>query len=240
MEPPLNGGNTHQLGDGLAGVDTAAMGPELNGARRCTAGTGPSSRCRSSGRRNRARRLNDGISPALSQRSVTVEGRFRNGAAAERRGHALGIVAVGAESRPQPQWSPPSDGGSTRRGRPAGRVMPQWSPPLNGGSTCTLPPTRAATLAAMEPAVERREHLLVARAAAAAYLAAMEPAVERREHRRHAWTCHGTHGAAMEPAVERREHPSCLAPMATGTSLPQWSPPSNGGSTQLTQGAGLD
>ena len=60
-----------------------------------------------------------------------------------------------------PQWSPPLKGGSTERGESDPRILlgPQWSPPLKGGSTERAgigPPYPA--WAAMEPAVERREH----------------------------------------------------------------------------------
>ena len=60
---------------------------------------------------------------------------------------------------------------------------PQWSPPWNGGNT--KPSPAAGTLpkeAAMEPAVEWREHRAVLQADLAVELAAMEPAVEWREH----------------------------------------------------------
>src|SRR6266700_1321206 len=92
--------------------------------------------------------------------------------------------------------------------------MPQWSPPLKGGST------RAGQLggklreaAAMEPAVERREHLRGGGLPDQGVVAAMEPAVERREHvpvdEPQAFI---VQPAAMEPAVERREHWSRRSP----------------------------
>ena len=66
-----------------------------------------------------------------------------------------------------------------------GEGRPQWSPPLRGGSTLDL---------------SGRRWLGDARAA-------MEPAVERREHAGCAWPLHRVEAdAAMEPAVERREH----------------------------------
>ena len=59
------------------------------------------------------------------------------------------------------QWSPPLNGGSTGIRRMRGWVIawPQWSPPLNGGSTRShMLRVPNILLAAMEPAVERREH----------------------------------------------------------------------------------
>ena len=60
-----------------------------------------------------------------------------------------------------PQWSPPLNGGSTIAQAHVAllKFQPQWSPPLNGGSTALdlLGPVRRSR-AAMEPAVERREH----------------------------------------------------------------------------------
>ncbi len=62
-----------------------------------------------------------------------------------------------------PQWSPPLRGGSTRPTGLTGATddaWPQWSPPLRGGSTLTAGATVSGTDdAAMEPAVERREHV---------------------------------------------------------------------------------
>ena len=62
--------------------------------------------------------------------------------------------------------------------------------------------------AAMEPAVERREHMAPRLPGAARMCAAMEPAVERRELEATVARepRHGAMHAAMEPAVERREH----------------------------------
>src|SRR6266566_2654571 len=85
--------------------------------------------------------------------------------AVERREHRLG-VNPGARVHARPQWSPPLKGGSMPY-RPVvttRAIRPQWSPPLKGGST----PARGCTRnrkepAAMEPAVERREHRSIMR-----------------------------------------------------------------------------
>ena len=108
-----------------------------------------------------------------------------------------------------PQWSPPLIGGSTARSltdRCPGK-QPQWSPPLIGGSTG--PVDRVAgprELAAMEPAVDRREHTHGTDVFVGDSVAAMEPAVDRREH-------------LKDTTCDRRFRP------------PQWSPPLIGGST---------
>jgi len=86
-------------------------------------------------------------------------------------------------------------------------VAPQWSPPLKGGSTMLEEVRKwARAEAAMEPAVERREHITPTHHGAPCTAAAMEPAVERREHLDNADGALSPGNAAMEPAVERREH----------------------------------
>ena len=118
-----------------------------------------------------------------------------------------------------PQWSPPWNGGNTARPvevtvTPA---WPQWSPPWNGGNTASQARSRCLqVVAAMEPALEWREHqdtrpsssqvnrpqwsppwnggnthrpIMIA---ALVSLAAMEPALEWREHR---------HPRMMRPAI---------------------------------------
>ncbi len=88
-----------------------------------------------------------------------------------------------------------------------GARPPQWSPPLIGGSTRgKRPECQHLAAAAMEPAVDRREH----------------------HHRppRHA----DRMDAAMEPAVDRREHQQDL-PTLPPRNWPHWSPPLIGGST---------
>jgi hypothetical protein len=60
-----------------------------------------------------------------------------------------------------PQWSPPLMGGSTAMYRRVLRraAWPQWSPPLMGGSTGRgIGNDAIAKYAAMEPAVDGREH----------------------------------------------------------------------------------
>jgi len=109
---------------------------------------------------------------------------------------------------------------------------PQWSPPLKGGSTTgTARGAVTVNLAAMEPAVERREHPVRFAAGVADDVAAMEPAVERREHRPRQRQRYRQLLAAMEPAVERREH-NITAPATPNCAPPQWSPPLKGGSTR--------
>ena len=84
---------------------------------------------------------------------------------------------------------------------------PQWSPPLIGGSTPEEAEKADADLkAAMEPAVDRREHGDSRVCPNCAANAAMEPAVDRREHQFAGYGGAGEMGAAMEPAVDRREH----------------------------------
>jgi len=83
--------------------------------------------------------------------------------AVERREHRLG-VNPGARVHARPQWSPPLKGGSMPY-RPVvttRAIRPQWSPPLKGGSTraAGIPGAPGGPSAAMEPAVERREHLM--------------------------------------------------------------------------------
>ena len=121
---------------------------------------------------------------------------------------------------------------SVRR-RAIGIGSPQWSPPSNGGSTDDAAGRAAAArAAAMEPAVERREHQPVRSGHVRRHrLAAMEPAVERREHHADRTSVVASGTAAMEPAVERREHPVDRRLGSCCTVKPQWSPPSNGGST---------
>ena len=70
------------------------------------------------------------------------------------------------------------------------------------------------------------------------HVAAMEPAVERREHATARLTdVPGESPAAMEPAVERREHSACSPTAVTPVYAPQWSPPLRGGSTFVNGGA---
>ena len=62
-------------------------------------------------------------------------------------------------------------------------LLPQWSPPLKDGSTGDEAGELILQLrAAMEPAVEQREHLAGRGQDDRRLPTAMEPAVERREH----------------------------------------------------------
>jgi len=109
----------------------------------------------------------------------------------------------------RPQWSPPLIGGSTRAcWRACIRfAWPQWSPPLIGGSTDQLEIWAVPSgKAAMEPAVDRREHPGPRRERRGFHAAAMEPAVDRREHDVPGGPAGTGVRAAMEPAVDRREH----------------------------------
>ena len=147
--------------------------------------------------------LNGGSTRLVTPATVVLR-RAAMEPAVERREHHAGDRAAAIEAT-LPQWSPPLKGGSTGRGSPAQRRLqpPQWSPPLKGGSTRDVAAGGAVALsAAMEPAVERREHLTATVDRLA--VAAMEPAVERREHA--ASAAARSVRAAMEPAVERREH----------------------------------
>ena len=87
--------------------------------------------------------------------------------------------------QPWPQWSPPLDGGTmkTTWWGTGMEQQPQWSPPRRGGSTGLVNrPGEVERLAAMEPAVEGREHPVYRGAGhPAGRPAAMEPAVEGRE-----------------------------------------------------------
>ena len=60
------------------------------------------------------------------------------------------------------QWSPPLTGGNTvmvAMARSIRGIPPQWSPPLIGGSTGSSEREHhPGDAAAMEPAVQRREH----------------------------------------------------------------------------------
>ena len=109
----------------------------------------------------------------------------RNGARRRTAGARLAsdILSQGAGL---PQWSPPSKGGSTDPVLPPhrGGDHAQWSPPPDGGSTRGGHVGRAdGRVAAMEPAVDRREHrALLPDDLHGARLAAMEPAGHRREH----------------------------------------------------------
>src|SRR5579875_626122 len=111
--------------------------------------------------------------------------------------------------------------------------MPQWSPPMNGGSTMSASLEFGyISLAAMEPADERREHEeraprgwrwdapqwsppmnggstpIRTHSPSNGATAAMEPADERREHDDRLDALVWAFTAAMEPADERREHSS--------------------------------
>ena len=109
-----------------------------------------------------------------------------------------------------PQWSPPSDGGSTRR-----------VPDVLGGES----------VSAMEPAVERRERRSGSGTSWRSGSAAMEPAegtagapLSRKNKMWSAWS------PQWSPPVTRG---NTILAQGAGLNylLPQWSPPSNGGST---------
>ena len=86
--------------------------------------------------------------------------------------------------------------------------------------------------AAMEPAIDRREHSAAGRRRVLLADAAMEPAIDRREHDWEGGTQGSSDIAAMEPAIDRREHRQvAVGTLAKGS--PQWSPPLIGGSTPL-------
>ena len=88
-------------------------------------------------------------------------------------------------------------------------LLPQWSPPSNGGSTQVFRLALAEVRpTAMEPASGRREHETTRAAAPGDLRTAMEPAAGRREHVivRDYWQPYLA--TAMEPAAGRREHAS--------------------------------
>ncbi len=85
-------------------------------------------------------------------------------------------------------------------------ILPQWSPPSKGGSTRDV----------LEPGDSARE-------------AAMEPAVEGREHCPHVHPAGVEPAAAMEPAVEGGSTWRAAADIELAYP-PQWSPPLDGGS----------
>jgi len=98
-------------------------------------------------------------------------------------------------------------------------IRPQWSPPSDGGSTRLLEvPGGAGVVAAMEPAAAWWEHSVPALAPRMLLSPPQWSHPERREHRpARGGQVHREHGlalsveeqhvqAAMEPAAERREH----------------------------------
>ena len=141
----------------------------------------------------------------------------------------------GIDERIGPQWSPPWNGGNTVLATAADDdvIAPQWSPPWNGGNTR---PNSAGVssrcIAAMEPAVEWREHENEKASLRPLADAAMEPALEWREHPVSAPpSTPSRSAAAMEPALEWREHLAAGHEQAAALVRPQWSPPWNGGNT---------
>jgi hypothetical protein len=75
-------------------------------------------------------------------------------------GRSTDIRAGAAVAEFVPQWSPPPDDGST--GLPnvayADDIEPQWSPPSDGGKTRHEHAPAVNRAAAIEPALEQREH----------------------------------------------------------------------------------
>ena len=70
-----------------------------------------------------------------------------------------------SSGRRQPQWSPPASGGTTTPYMNEWSVArpPQWSPPTNGGTTrgpCVA--QMVHEVAAMEPAYQRRDDIMLA------------------------------------------------------------------------------
>src|SRR6266568_4546110 len=87
-------------------------------------------------------------------------------------------------------------------------MKPQWSPPLKGGSTADhVRDGGRVCLAAMEPAVERREHKTCS---GRSNIGSKPPQWSPLKGGSTRYRMAGGRAdglAAMEPAVERREHP---------------------------------
>ncbi len=182
----------------------------------------------------------------------------RNGARLRKAGEPARRI-ISAKSMTSPQWSPPTEGGRTtyRAYNYSGFTAPQWSPPTEGGRTVTAGRHGGrGRLAAMEPAYGRRENpdatvrichstepqwsppteggrTVDARSATAtrARGAAMEPAYGRRENRtssrRSRSRIRCRNGARLRKAGE----PGPRMPVDLPATLPQWSPPTEGGRT---------
>ncbi len=224
--PPWNGGNTCSATD-----QPLARAGGRNGARLGMAGTPHGVRACHSARSGAAMEpALEWREHHASERLAAGSGR-RNGARLGMAGTPLPHRHDSGQHH-VPQWSPPWNGGNTAaayQGNPTGRA-PQWSPPWNGGNTRARPrrrgrpasrngarlgmagtPARMSRVrltcgAAMEPALEWREHLPRLRRSSRADVAAMEPALEWREHVNAGHAARREHAAAMEPALEWREH----------------------------------
>ena len=87
-------------------------------------------------------------------------GTGRNGARRPAAGRLVPVMPAVASAM-QPQWSPPTSGGTTSmdtRPARAHTAEPQWSPPTSGGTTVRRPrPGQHRDAAAMEPADQRRD-----------------------------------------------------------------------------------
>ncbi len=176
--PPWNGGNTGRdaLGAGVR-LSKPQWSPPWNGGNTCLYAWSPACDRRRNGARlgmagtpavpHRACLRRAAMEPALEWREHPMTCTSTSQASAPQwsppwNGGNTSARAVGDLAREPPQWSPPWNGGNTpapaRERRPPCR--PQWSPPWNGGNTAPMPDLpRAVAEAAMEPALEWREHL---------------------------------------------------------------------------------
>ena len=169
----------------------------------------------------------------------------------------------GTGSTKSPQWSSPTSGGTTAMRFPIGlssMAPPQRSPPTSGGTTHnTRPGPGSARPAAMEPVNQRRDDRRVRCRHEPGGPAAMEPADQRRDDNSpplRAIVGSGCRNGARRPAAGRQAvsgataaRPPCgrsgaRRPAAgrpfrlRGSSrfravVPQWSPPTSGGTTRL-------
>lgn len=170
--------------------------------------------------------------------SVDISRNSRNGAYRQRDG-SIGLVRPSSEllacSLNGARCGPAGTLPTTLRNAAAGNT-PQWSPT---GTHPGIPVTDVTKIVPQWNSSSKRRNGARRRAAGAraydrdqrsARVTAMEPAADQREHP--AYGEHWANGrrAAMEPAADRREHLTPAIPNGASLSLPQWSPPLDGGS----------
>src|SRR6266542_1948348 len=180
------------------------------------------------------------MEPALDERGdafrrqpAPAAPRRRNGARSRRVGRPAWTSQ--RPGRTRPQWSPLSTSGATRWtfSTPSMTRGPQWSPLSTSGATTIggayvvdrAPPqwSPLSTSGATQPARRRRLWRAVA---------AMEPALDERGDPAAARLPGAGGRAAMEPALDERGD-VVVAPRSSRGLLPQWSPLSTSGATQM-------